>query len=75
MNAGTIRTLTKIGMVGSLALLILPQLHPVGTGNRHGQKQSLDLHTWAGIALVGFTVWHYNCYQPPVWIEAGARAK
>ncbi|WP_157212233.1 hypothetical protein [Desulfomonile tiedjei] len=69
MEPSTIRTLTKIGMVGSLAVLILPQFHEGSSGNRHGQTQSLDLHTWAGIALVGFTVWHYNCYQPPVWVQ------
>lgn len=69
MNSGTIKTLTKIGMVGSMAMLVIPQFQG-RHGGRHGRQDfSKDLHVLAGIALIGFSVWHYNCYQPPVWIK------
>lgn len=67
MNASSIKTLTKIGMVGTLALLVLPQFHERCHRNRGDQNPSINLHVLAGIALVGFSVWHYNCYQPPAW--------
>ena len=65
MTSRTIKTITKLGMVGSLAVLVLPRLHQAGHGKRHGRSGSSDVHVWAGIALLGFAVWHYNCYQPP----------
>ncbi|MDI6890292.1 MAG: hypothetical protein QMC83_05045 [Thermodesulfovibrionales bacterium] len=52
-----IRNLTKIGMVTSMAIL-------VWTGLGRGYI-NLQLHTIAGIALIGFSVWHYNVYRPP----------
>jgi hypothetical protein len=75
MNASTIKTLTKAGMVGSLAALVMPQVRTGHDGHRKGHRPSLDLHIWAGIALVGFAVWHYNCYQPPVWQENRTRPR
>ena len=56
MEKGTIRNVAKAGMVVSLAGLVWTAL---GKGRRYK-----CFHTWAGIALVGFSVWHYNAYQP-----------
>ncbi len=56
MDKSTVKSVTKTGMVVSLAALAWTGL---GKGRR-----SKYLHTWAGIALVGFSVWHYNTYQP-----------
>ncbi|MFH1114839.1 MAG: hypothetical protein V1792_13065 [Pseudomonadota bacterium] len=68
MKPITVRTLAKLGMAGSMAVLVLPQLHP-DRGRCHGRNTGVDLHVWAGVALIGFAVWHYNCYQPPVWTK------
>ena len=57
MNKNTIKNLTKAGMVVSLAGLVLTAL---GKGRRSKLQ-----HTWAGISLIGFSVWHYNTYQTP----------
>lgn len=56
MQKSTVKSLTKAGAVFSLAGLVWTAL---GKGRR-----SKCLHTWAGIALVGFSVWHYNTYRP-----------
>jgi len=56
MDKKTIKDLTKTGMVVSLGFLAWTAL---GKGRRNK-----TMHTWAGIALVGFSVWHYNAYQP-----------
>lgn len=68
MNASAIRTLTKIGMVGTLALLVMPHFHQRGHRNCCNQDPGPNLHVLAGVALVGFSVWHYNCYKPPAWM-------
>ncbi|GAB6042544.1 hypothetical protein [Endothiovibrio diazotrophicus] len=49
------RTAAKAGMAASMATLVY-------TGFR-GRK-AMGLHTWAGMALLGFTLWHVYLYQP-----------
>jgi hypothetical protein len=56
MEKAAVKEITKSGMVASLGVLAWTAL---GKGRRNW-----TLHTWAGIALVGFSVWHYNTYQP-----------
>ncbi|MBN2232619.1 MAG: hypothetical protein JW781_07355 [Deltaproteobacteria bacterium] len=58
MTRKQLRGLAKTGMTASLAALVLTGMHP-GRGNR-------TAHTWAGIALVGFSVWHHNLYAANV---------
>ena len=53
----TARNWSKAGMVISLGGLVW-----TGMGRGCVNRQ---WHTWAGIALVGFSVWHYNVYNPP----------
>ncbi len=55
MEKSTVKDLAKSGMVVSLSVLAWTAL---GRG-----RQNRALHTWAGVALVGFSVWHYNLYQ------------
>ena len=56
MEKQTVKDIAKSGMVVSLGVL-------AWTGLGRG-RQNKALHTWAGVALVGFSVWHYNAYQP-----------
>lgn len=62
MKNSDVRSLAKAGMTLSLAALVV-----TGVGVREGQPQdrkaNRQVHTWAGIALAGFSVWHYNAYQ------------
>lgn len=55
MEKKTVKDLTKTGMAVSLGVL-------AWTGKDRCRRNK-GLHTWAGIALVGFSVWHYNLYQ------------
>ncbi|QFY89965.2 hypothetical protein D5125_10970 [Magnetovirga frankeli] len=50
------RTAAKVGMASSLAVLVY-------TGFKGGRK-AMNLHTWAGMGLLGFTLWHVYLYQP-----------
>ena len=50
------KSTAKIGMVLSMGSLI-------ATGLMKG-RGAKTLHIWSGIALMGFSVWHYNLYQP-----------
>jgi hypothetical protein len=50
------RTAAKIGMGASLGTLVY-------TGFKRG-KGYMKTHTWAGMALLGFTLWHIYLYQP-----------
>ncbi|MBW2707997.1 MAG: hypothetical protein JRD04_01725 [Deltaproteobacteria bacterium] len=56
MEKSEMKELAKSGMVVSLGVLVWTAL---GKG-----RQNRALHTWAGVAAVGFSVWHYNLYQP-----------
>ncbi|MEZ4528775.1 MAG: hypothetical protein R2941_22920 [Desulfobacterales bacterium] len=55
MTNADVKFLAKAGMTLSLAALVV-----TGAGKGYASRQ---MHTWAGIALVGFSVWHYNAYQ------------
>ncbi|MGE0087087.1 MAG: hypothetical protein AB7S75_22005 [Desulfococcaceae bacterium] len=57
MKNADVKFLAKAGMTLSLAALVF-------TGAEKGYS-SRQMHTWAGIALIGFSVWHYNVYQKP----------
>ena len=46
-------------MTASLAALVISG---AGKGNR---RQRMQQHTWQGLALIGFSVWHYNLYNNP----------
>ena len=50
------KTAAKAGMVLSLGAL-------VATGLMRGRGARI-LHIWSGMALIGFSAWHYNLYQP-----------
>ena len=52
----TSRAAAKVGMAASMATLVY-------TGFKRGRK-AMGLHTWAGMALLGFTLWHVYLYQP-----------
>ncbi len=54
MTRKQFQTLAKAGMTVSLAALAL-------TGMKKGCHNKMQ-HTWAGISLIGFSVWHYNLY-------------
>ena len=56
MEKRQVGDLIKSGMVVSMGALAWTAL---GRGRRNR-----NLHTWAGIALIGFSVWHYNFYRP-----------
>jgi hypothetical protein len=50
------RTAAKVGMGTSMAALVY-------TAMKRG-RSAMHLHTWAGIGLLGFTLWHIYLYQP-----------
>ena len=60
------RSMAKIGMAASLGTLVGTGL--LGTGKPAVRR----LHLWAGIALVGFSYWHYTLY-PKTRNTGGAR--
>ncbi len=51
------RKIAKIGLASSLALTTITGF----VKHRHSKK----IHTAAGIALVGFSLWHANLYGKP----------
>ena len=59
------REVSKAGMTASLGGLVV-------TGFMRGAGAS-TLHIWAGMALIGFTLWHASLYQPPTSREKKAR--
>lgn len=60
MKNSDVRSIAKAGMTLSLAALIFTGA--TMRGNHHN-SHNRHIHTWAGVALVGFSVWHYNVYQ------------
>ena len=52
------RNAAKIGMGGSMATLVY-------TGFKRGRRY-MNIHTWAGMALLGFTLWHIALYRPRI---------
>ena len=61
MTKARLRTLAKTGMTVSLAALVISAS---GTAPR---RKRMIAHTWQGLSLVGFSIWHYNLYlkTPP----------
>ena len=53
----TKKEVAKIGMTASMAIVI---------GTSFGMKSKImkNLHVGAGVALVGFSLWHHMLYQP-----------
>ncbi|WP_319523041.1 hypothetical protein [uncultured Desulfosarcina sp.] len=49
------RELAKIGMVASMGTLLV-----TGFMGREGSR----VHIGSGLALIGFSYWHYTLYQP-----------
>ena len=49
------RNLAKIGMVASMGTLLV-----TGFMGREASR----LHIGSGLALIGFSYWHYKLYQP-----------
>lgn len=56
MKKKEIKTLTKTGMTICLGGLFLTGMKPC--------KRQRQSHLWYGIALIGFSVWHYNLNTP-----------
>lgn len=50
------KSIAKIGMTASLGSLVV-------TGLMRG-RGAKALHIWSGIALMGFSWWHHQLYQP-----------
>lgn len=50
------RSVAKLGMTLSMGAL-------VATGMMRGRGAKV-LHLWSGLALIGFSAWHYQLYQP-----------
>jgi len=53
----TQRTLAKAGVLVALGVL-------VWTGMQRPRRRYMPLHTWTGMALIGFTLWHWSLYLP-----------
>ncbi len=56
------RSLAKWGMAASMGTLVVTGLMETKKGPT-GQKLR-SLHLWSGMALVGFSLWHYTLYRP-----------
>lgn len=52
------RNAAKVGMGTSMAVLVY-------TGFKRG-RHYMNMHTWAGMALLGFTLWHVALYRPRI---------
>lgn len=53
------KEIAKVGMTTTLAITVFTA--PFLRGNKSLRK----IHTTAGVALVGFSLWHMQLYQPP----------
>ncbi|HID97701.1 MAG TPA: hypothetical protein EYP57_05890 [Thermodesulfobacteriaceae bacterium] len=56
MTKKEILTVTKTGMGISFCALVYTGMRPAC------RKRPLMAHTWWGVALAGFAVWHYNAH-------------
>lgn len=56
------RAMAKWGMAASMGTLLITGL--MGPMRGPGRKNQRNLHLWSGMALVGFSLWHYSLYQP-----------
>jgi hypothetical protein len=61
------RSAAKVGMGTAMGVLVY-------TGFKRGRKY-MNAHTWAGMALLGFTLWHIYLYQPKRRSAAKRHAK
>jgi hypothetical protein len=52
----TQRKIAKAGVLASMGVLIWTGMQP--------RRRYLQLHIWAGMALLGVTLWHWSLYQP-----------
>ncbi len=59
MTSKQLQRIAKTGMTVSLAALVYSAASP---GPR---RKRMVAHTWQGLALIGFSVWHYNLYPSP----------
>jgi len=69
MNRKELLKITKIGMAVSLGMLAFTGMRPRHRGCRGA---GLIGHTWWGIAMTGFAVWHYNIHtkrRRELWIK------
>jgi hypothetical protein len=57
ISVKTQRKIAKAGVLTTMGVLLL-------TGMGRPRRRYLGLHTWAGVALLGFTFWHWNLYGP-----------
>jgi hypothetical protein len=57
LDLDTKKELAKIGMTGALGITVATSLYMKN-------KTMKRLHTAAGVALVGFSLWHHLLYQP-----------
>jgi hypothetical protein len=57
IDVRTQRTLAKAGVLVALGVL-------VWTGMQRPRRRYMPLHTWTGMALIGFTLWHWSLYLP-----------
>ncbi len=53
----TQRSLAKAGVLVALGVL-------VWSGMQRPRRRYMRLHSWTGIALIGFTLWHWSLYMP-----------
>lgn len=61
-TAANHRALAKWGMAASMGALLVTGL--MGPRKGPGRRDLRNLHLWSGMALVGFSLWHYSLYQP-----------
>jgi hypothetical protein len=52
----TQRKIAKASVIASMGVLIWTGMQP--------RRQYRGLHVWAGMALLGLTLWHWSLYQP-----------
>jgi hypothetical protein len=52
----TQRKIAKAGVIASMGVLLWTGMQP--------RRLYRGLHIWAGMALLGVTLWHWSLYQP-----------
>ena len=51
------RKLAKAGVLVSMGVLLW-------SGMQRPRRPYMGMHSWAGLALIGFTLWHWSLYGP-----------
>ena len=67
MTSKQLQRFAKAGMTVSLGALVYSAASP---GPR---RKRMVAHTWQGLALIGFSVWHYNLYPPARRANSGEK--